>query len=43
MYIKTFKTKRVLKIYKHFFYSVEGSWCGSRRKFDADRRIFKHC
>jgi hypothetical protein len=24
-------------------YSVQGAWCGGRRKFLADRRIFKHC
>jgi hypothetical protein len=43
-YIKTFKTKKVLKIFQFFFlYSVQGAWCGSRRKFLADRRIFKHC
>jgi hypothetical protein len=44
MSTKTFKTKKVLKIFEIFFlYSVEGARCGVRRKFDADRRIFKHC
>ncbi len=44
MSTKTFKTKKVLKIFKIFFLcSVEGVRCGSRQKFDADRRIFKHC
>jgi hypothetical protein len=44
MFTKTFKTEKVLKILEIFFlYSVEGAWCGSRRKFDTDRRIFKHC
>jgi hypothetical protein len=44
MFTKTFKTKKVLKIFEIFFlYSVQGARCGSRRKFDADQRIFKHC
>jgi hypothetical protein len=42
--IKTFKTKQVLKIFQFFFLnSVQGAWCDGRRKFLADRRIFKHC
>jgi hypothetical protein len=33
-----------LKIFQIFFlYSVQGVRCGNRRKFHADRRIFKHC
>ncbi len=44
MYIKAFKAKKILKIVEFFsLYSVEGARCGSRRKFDADQRIFKHC
>jgi hypothetical protein len=42
-YLKTFRTKKVLKIFLFFLYSVQGAWCGSWRKFLADRRIFKHC
>jgi hypothetical protein len=41
---KTFKTKKVLKIFNFFLlYSVPDAPCDSRRKFHADRRIFKHC
>jgi hypothetical protein len=37
MFTKTFKTKKVLKIFEFFFlYSVQGARYGSRRKFDAD-------
>ncbi len=36
MDIKTLKTKS-------FLYSVQGARCSSQRKFDADRRIIKHC
>ncbi len=25
------------------FFSEQGAWCDGRRKFLADRRIFKHC
>jgi hypothetical protein len=33
-YIKTFKTKNVFKFFQFcFLYSVQGAWCGGRRKF----------
>jgi hypothetical protein len=42
--MKTFKTKKVLKIFQFFFLnSVQGAWCDGRQKFLGDRRIFKHC
>ncbi len=37
-YIKTFKTKN----FPFFLYIVQGAWCGGRRKFLSDRRIFKN-
>jgi hypothetical protein len=42
---KSFKTKKVLTIIKFFFFTVyvQDAPCDSRRKFHADRRIFKHC
>jgi hypothetical protein len=41
--IQTFITKKVLNFFFFFLYSVQGAQCGNRRKFHADRRIFKHC
>ncbi len=42
---KTFKTKKVLKIFNFIFFCtvyIQDAPCDSRRKFHADRRIFKH-